>query len=153
MLNADRYTPIDDTLIPTGEIAPVGGTPFDFREFHKIGERVDQLNDKPGKGYDHNFVLNKKKGINEPTLVAKVREPKSGRTLTVTSTEPGVQFYGGNFLDGAKGKGGQKYAFRSGFCLETQHFPDSINQPSFPSVVLRPGEKYTHTCVYQITNE
>jgi aldose 1-epimerase len=153
MLNADHYTPVDDTLIPTGEIAPVAGTPFDFREFHKIGERVDQLNDKPGKGYDHNFVLNKKKGSNDLTLVAKVREPKSGRILTVSTTEPGVQFYGGNFLDGAKGKDGQKYAYRSGFCLETQHFPDSIHHPSFPSAVLRPGEKYTQTCVYQITNE
>jgi aldose 1-epimerase len=153
MLNADHYTPIDDTLIPTGEIAPVAGTPFDFRKFHQIGERVDQLNEKPGKGYDHNFVLNKSKGSDGLTLVAKVREPKSGRVLTVSTSEPGVQFYGGNFLDGAKGKEGQEYGYRSGFCLETQHFPDSINQPNFPSAVLRPGEKYTHTCVYQITNE
>jgi aldose 1-epimerase len=153
MLNADHYTPIDETLIPTGEIVPVAGTPFDFRESHPIGERVDQLNDKPGKGYDHNFVLNPKKGGEELNLVAKVREPKSGRVLTVKTTEPGVQFYGGNFLDGVSGKGGKKYAYRSGFCLETQHFPDSINQPNFPPAVLKPGEKYRHTCVYQITNE
>ena len=105
MLAADHYTPIDDTLIPTGEIAPVEGTPFDFREFHKIGERVDQLNDKPGKGYDHNFVLNNQNG--KLALAAKVREPKSGRVLSVFTTEPGVQFYGGNFLDGVKGKGGK----------------------------------------------
>ena len=97
MLAADHYTPIDETLIPTGEIAPVAGTPFDFREFHKIGERVDQLTDKPGKGYDHNFVLNNQTG--KLALAAKVREPKSGRVLSVFTTEPGVQFYGGNFLD------------------------------------------------------
>jgi aldose 1-epimerase len=153
MLNADHYTPIDETLIPTGEIAPVEGTPFDFREFHKIGERVDQLNDKPGKGYDHNFVLNKPKNPGALNLVAKVRSAKSGRVLTVSTTEPGVQFYGGNFLDGVKGKGGKPYKYRSGFCLETQHFPNSINEPKFPSVVLRPGETYKHTCVYQVTTE
>ncbi len=150
-LNADNYTPVNDALIPTGEIKPVAGTPFDFRTPHKIGERVDQLNYKPGKGYDHNFVLNRKgPGL---SLAAKVRDPKSGRVLTESTTEPGVQFYGGNFLKGDPGKGGKPYAYRSGFCLETQHFPDSINQPSFPSVVLRPGEKYTNTCVYQITIE
>ena len=151
MLNANHYTPIDETLIPTGEIAPVAGTPFDFREFHTIGDRVDQLNDKPGKGYDHNFVLNNQDG--DLALAAKVREPKSGRVLSVYTTEPGVQFYGGNFLDGAAGKGGKKYNHRSGLCLETQHYPNSINEPRFPSIVLRSGEKYTHTCVYQITAE
>jgi aldose 1-epimerase len=151
MIAAERYTPVDETLIPTGEIAPVTGTPLDFRQFHKIGERVEQLNDKPGKGYDHNFVLNNQDG--DLALAAVVREPKSGRVLRVFTTEPGVQFYGGNFLNGAAGKGGKKYNHRSGLCLETQHYPDSVNQPSFPSVVLRPGEKYTHTCVYQITAE
>ena len=151
MLAADNYTPIDDTLIPTGEIAPVAGTPFDFRQFHKIGERVDQLNDKPGKGYDHNFVLNNQTG--KLALAAKVRDPKSGRVLSVFTTEPGVQFYGGNFLDGAKAKAGKKYNYRSGFCLETQHYPDSINQANFPDVILRPGDTYKHTCVYQITAE
>lgn len=151
MLNADRYTPVDDTLIPTGEIAPVAGTVFDFRKFHKIGERVEQLNDKAGGGYDHNFVLNDYDG--KLKLAAKVREPQSGRVLSVFTTEPGIQFYGGNFLKGDAGKSGQKYAFRSGFCLETQHFPNSINEPKFPTTVLKPGDKYTHTCVYQITTE
>lgn len=151
MLAADHYTPIDETLIPTGEIAPVAGTPFDFREFHKIGERVDQLNAKPGKGYDHNFVLNNQDG--KLALAAKVRDAKSGRVLSVYTTEPGVQFYGGNFLEGAKAKGGKSYAFRSGLCLETQHYPDSINQSKFPTAILRPGKTYKHTCVYQITTE
>lgn len=151
MLNADHYTPVDDTLIPTGEIAPVEGTVFDFREFHTIGERIESLNDKPGRGYDHNFVLNSQDGSLAPA--ATVRDPKSGRVLTVSTTEPGVQFYVGNFLNGAEGKNGQKYNHRSGFCLETQHYPDSINQPDFPSIVLEPGETYTHTCVYKITAE
>jgi aldose 1-epimerase len=151
MINADRYTPIGETLIPTGEIAPVAGTPLDFREFHKIGERVNQLNDKPGKGYDHNYVLNE--GGDELTLAAKVRDPKSGRVLTVSTTQPGVQFYCGNFLDGVKGKGGKPYNYRSGFCLETQHFPDSVNQPNFPSIILEPGKTYQHTTIYRITTE
>ena len=151
MLAADHYTPIDETLIPTGEIAPVAGTPFDFREFHKIGERVDQLNDKPGKGYDHNYVLNNQNG--KLALAAKVREPKSGRVLSVFTTEPGIQFYGGNFLDGAKAKGGQAYKYRSGLCLETQHYPDSVNQSKFPSMILEPGKTYKHNTVYQITTE
>jgi aldose 1-epimerase len=150
-LEADRYTPIDDTLIPTGELASVEGTPFDFREFHKIGERVEQLNDKPGKGYDHNFVLNNQDG--DLALAATVREAKSGRVLKVYTTEPGVQFYGGNFLDGVKGKDGKSYPYRSGFCLETQHYPNSVNQPDFPDAVLRPGKTYRHTCIYQITAE
>lgn len=151
MIDADTYTPVDETLIPTGEIAPVEGTPFDFREFHAIGERVEQLNDKPGKGYDHNYVLNNQDG--DLALVAKVREPKSGRVLSVFTTEPGLQFYGGNFLNGATGKDGKTYNHRSGFCLETQHYPNSVNEPKFPSVVLQPGEKYTHKCIYQITTE
>ncbi len=151
MLAADHFTPIDETLIPTGEVSPVAGTPFDFRKFHKIGERVDQLTDQPGKGYDHNFVLNNQTG--KLALAAKVRDAKSGRVLSVFTTEPGVQLYVGNFLTGAKGKGGKTYNYRSGLCLETQHYPDSINQPKFPSVILRPGKKYTHTCVYQIVSE
>ncbi len=150
-LVADHYTPIDETLIPTGEIAPVAGTPFDFREFHKIGERVDQLNDQPGKGYDHNYVLNKQGGA--LALAAKVRDPKSGRVLSVFTTEPGIQFYGGNFLDGVKGKDGKPYNYRSAFCLETQHFPNSVNEPKFPSIILEPGKTYRHTCIYQITTE
>jgi aldose 1-epimerase len=151
MIAADHYTPVDETLIPTGEIAPVEGTPLDFREFHKIGERVDQLNDKPGKGYDHNFVLNNQTG--NLALAAKVRDPKSGRVLSVFTTEPGVQFYGGNFLDGVKGKGGKAYNYRTAFCLETQHYPNSVNTPTFPSTILHPGQTYKHTCVYQITSE
>ena len=151
MIAADHYTPVDSTLIPTGEIAAVAATPFDFREFRAIGERVAQLGDGEGAGYDHNFVLNNQDG--DLALAAKVRDPNSGRVLNVYTTEPGIQFYGGNFLSGATGKGGKKYDYRSGLCLETQHYPDSINQPSFPSVVLRPGETYKHTCVYQITAE
>jgi len=149
MLKADHYTPVDSTLIPTGEIAPVAGTPFDFREFHAIGERVDQLGAGTGAGYDHNFVLNNQDG--DLALAAKVRDPNSGRVLSVYTTEPGIQFYGGNFLNGAVGKGGKKYDYRSGFCLENQHYPDSIHHANFPSAVLRPGEKYTHTCIYQIS--
>jgi aldose 1-epimerase len=151
MIAADHYTPVDHVLIPTGEIRPVEGTPFDFREFHAIGERVDELNDKPGKGYDHNFALNNQDG--ELALAAQVRDPKSGRVLSVSTTEPGLQFYAGNFLDGVKGKDGKTYAYRSGLCLETQHYPNAINEPKFASIILQPGEKYTHTCVYRITAE
>ncbi len=152
MIAADHYTPVDETLIPTGDIAPVKGTPLDFREFHKIGERVKELDDKPGKGYDHNFVLNNQSGKLE--LAAKVKDAKSGRVLSVYTTEPGIQFYCGNFLNGkAIGKGGKPYEYRSGLCLETQHYPDSINHAKFPNTVLRPGQTYKHTTVYQITTE
>jgi aldose 1-epimerase len=151
MLAAERYTPVDSTLIPTGELVPVAGTPFDFRDFHAIGERVDQLGKGKNDGYDHNFALNNQDG--DVALAAKVREPKSGRTLSVFTSEPGIQFYGGNFLAGAVAKDGKHYDYRSGFCLETQHYPDSVNQANFPSIILRPGEKYTHTCIYQITAE
>lgn len=150
-LEADRYTPVDDTLIPTGELASVKGTPFDFTEFHKIGERVDSLGSGKGAGYDHNFVLNNQDG--DLALAATLRDPNSGRVLRVYTTEPGIQFYGGNFLQGQKAKGGKTYAYRSGLCLETQHYPDSINQPDFPSVLLKPGETYKQTCIYQITAE
>ena len=149
LINADRYTPVDDTLIPTGELAPVEGTPFDFRKQTAIGARINQDNPqlKNGKGYDHNWVLNRKgAGL---SLAARVTEPKSGRTLEVTTTEPGMQFYAGNFLDGMiKGKGGHVYALRTGFCLETQHFPDSPNQPKFPSTILRPGQKNSSQTVF-----
>ena len=149
MLNADRYTPVDDALIPTGELAPVTGTPFDFRKPTAIGARID--NDHPqlkaGKGYDHNWVLNRKgTGLQ---LAARVIEPKTGRTLEVATTEPGVQFYAGNFLDGTlKGKAGAVYARRTGFCLETQHYPDSPNKPNFPSTTLRPGAEYQTRTVF-----
>jgi aldose 1-epimerase len=149
-INADRFTPVDSTLIPTGKLAPVKGTPMDFTTPTVIGERVDadyeQL--KFGKGYDHNYVLNKKG--KELSLAATVLEPQSGRYLEVWTTEPGVQFYGGNFLDGTdQGKEGKTYVHRGALCLETQHFPDSPNQPSFPSVTLNPGETYASVCVYK----
>ena len=141
---ADRYTPVDDTLIPTGELAPVQGTPFDFRQATAIGARInaDNAQLKAGKGYDHNYVLNRKGSGLEPA--ARLTDPKSGRTLEVATTEPGIQFYSGNFLDGTiKGKGGHVYAHRSGLCLETQHYPDSPNKPSFPSTILQPGKVYS----------
>lgn len=149
-INADKFTPVDSTLIPTGKLEAVKGTPMDFTTATKIGERVDadfeQL--KFGRGYDHNYVLNKKG--NELSLAASVMEPTSGRYLEVWTTEPGVQFYGGNFLDGTdKGKDGKTYVHRGAFCLETQHFPDSPNQPSFPTVVLKPGQTYTSECIYK----
>jgi aldose 1-epimerase len=148
---ADRFTPVDSTLIPTGELRPVKGTPFDFRTPTRIGARInaDDEQIRFGKGYDHNFVLDGPAG----TLrrVARVTEATSGRVLEVETTEPGVQFYTGNFLDGSiKGKGAV-YDFRTGFCLETQHFPDSPNQPSFPSTVLKPGQTYRTTTVYRFS--
>ncbi len=153
MLNADRFTPVDSTLIPTGELRPVKGTPFDFTAPTPIGARIngDDEQLRFGKGYDHNFVLNKGKA-GELTLAARVHEPTSGRVMEVWTTEPGIQFYSGNFLDGTNiGKDGRIYKHRYGFCLETQHFPDSPNQPKFPSVILHPGEKYTHTTIYRFT--
>ncbi len=141
MIDADRYTPVDSVLIPTGELAPVAGTPFDFRKPTPIGARIDVPNEqlKIAGGYDHNFVLNAKgDGLH---LAAKAYDPESGRTLTVTTTEPGVQFYSGNFLDGTKtGKYGVAYPKHAGFCLETQHFPDSPNEAKFPTTLLRPGQ-------------
>lgn len=148
-LNADRYTPVDSTLIPTGELAPVAGTPFDFRTPTAIGARIDQPDPqlKNGGGYDHNMVLTK--SGNELSLAASVFEPTTGRTLTVHTTEPGVQFYSGNFLDGTlTGKRGRVYGKRSGFCLETQHFPDSPNHENFPSAILRPREVYQSRTVF-----
>jgi aldose 1-epimerase len=148
-INADRYTPVDDTLIPTGELAPVEGTPFDFRKATAIGARIN--NEHPqlkfGLGYDHNWVLSRTgAGL---SVAAEAYEPTSGRTLQVTTTEPGLQFYAGNFLDGKiTGKEGRVYRHRYGFCLETQHFPDSPNKPKFPSTVLRPGETYRSRTVF-----
>ena len=142
-LDADRFTPVDPTLIPTGQLAPVSGTPFDFRKPTAIGARIAQDDEqlKRGGGYDHNFVLSGAgEGLRRAGLLA---DPKTGRTMEILTTEPGVQFYSGNFLDGTiKGKGGVVYKHRSGLCLETQHFPDSPNQPSFPSTILRPGKEY-----------
>ena len=148
MLNADRYTPGDATLIPTGEIAPVEGTPVDFTAPTAIGERIGQVEG----GYDHNFVVNGEQG--EMRLAARVAEPDSGRVMEIHTTEPGIQFYSGNFLDGSfAGKDGARYAKHSGFCLETQKFPDTPNQPAFPSAVLRPGETYTHTIEHRFSAE
>jgi aldose 1-epimerase len=142
-IEADRYTPVDKTLIPTGVLAPVAGTPFDFRKPTAIGARIgaDHEQIRHGGGYDHNYVLNGKGGA--LALAARVYEPTTGRTMDVATTEPGLQFYSGNFLDGSiKGKAGRAYARRYGFCLETQHFPDSPNKPAFPSTVVRPGQEY-----------
>ncbi len=151
-LFADKYTPVDDTLIPTGKVAPVKGTPLDFTTPHTIGERIGELKGEPG-GYDHNFVL-RGGGSKEPVLAARVSEPKSGRVMEVLTTEPGLQFYTGNFLDGTlKGKGGVVYKKHAGFCLEAQHFPDSVNRPEFPSVILRPGQTYTQTTVYRFSTK
>lgn len=150
MINAAQYTPVDAGLIPTGELAPVDHTPFDFRTPTAIGARIGDPNPQLvlGKGYDHNFVLTRL-NAGDLELAARVVEPTSGRVLEVLTTQPGLQFYSGNFLDGTiTGKGGVKYAQRSGFCLETQHFPDSPNHPTFPSTVLRPGETYATTTVF-----
>jgi len=151
-IDADRYTPVDDGLIPTGELAPVDNTPFDFRTPTAIGARIndEDVQIKRGNGYDHNWVLNGAMG--SMRKVAAVFEPLSGRVLEVLTTEPGLQFYTGNFLDGTlTGKAGQVYGFRSGFCMETQHYPDSPNQPAFPSTVLNPGETYKTRTIYKFT--
>jgi aldose 1-epimerase len=143
-IDAEHYTPIDATLIPTGEIAPVAGTPFDFRAPTRIGARIDGADEQLANagGYDHNFVL-RREGGNTLAHAARATHPPSGRTLDVSTTQPGLQFYSGNFLDGTiRGKEGRSYAHRVGFCLETQHFPDAPNQPAFPSIVLRQGEPY-----------
>jgi aldose 1-epimerase len=145
-LNADRFTAVNDQLIPTGKLPPVSGTPMDFTSAKKIG--TDILDVKGG--YDHNFVLNKK--TNELSLAASVYEPGSGRIMDMYTTEPGVQFYTGNFLDGSLiGKNGIRYVKHAGFCLEAQHFPDSPNQPSFPNCILKPGETYQQTTIYRFS--
>jgi aldose 1-epimerase len=148
-VNANRMTPVDEKLIPTGELAPVAGGPFDFRRLTAIGERIE--NDDPqlrrGRGYDHNFVLNRAEG--GLAHAAQLIEPKSGRALDVYTTEPGLQLYSGNYIDGrVPGKTGRVYRPRSGVCLETQHFPDSPNHPSFPTTLLRPGEQYSSRTVF-----
>ena len=142
-IDADRFTPVDATLIPLGMLAPVAGTPFDFRKPTAVGARIDQDDEqiRRGHGYDHNFVINRSgEGL---VHAARVVDPRTGRTMDVQTTEPGVQFYTGNFLDGTlAGRGGVAYKRRSALCLETQHFPDSPNQPAFPSTILRPGQEY-----------
>jgi len=150
MINANRFTPVDSTAIPTGELRRVQGTPFDFRRPVAIGARINQNNEqlKLGKGYDHNYVLNRR-GTG-PSLAARVYEPTSGRVMEIYTTEPGIQLYSGNFLDGKHiGKGNKPYRHRYGFCLETQHFPDSPNQPKFPTTTLRPGQVYRQTTIHR----
>jgi aldose 1-epimerase len=151
LLNADHYTPVDSTLIPTGEIAPVAGTPFDFTSFHAIGERI-RLNHPQlvfGRGYDHNWVLNEPTHAGRLNLAAILADPSSGRRLTILTQEPGIQFYSGNFLDGTLyGTSGRQYRQGDGLALETQHFPDSPNHPNFPSTRLDPGQTYDTTTVY-----
>lgn len=151
-IKSDRFTPVDSTLIPTGELKPVAGTPFDFNTPTAIGARIDQNDEqlKFGKGYDHNWVIRKSgSGL---ALQARVSEPISGRVMEVWSGEPGLQFYSGNFLDGTiTGKGGWVYKLRNAFCMEPQHYPDSPNKPSFPSTVLRPGQTYHNTIIYRFS--
>lgn len=154
-LRADRFTPVDKTLIPTGELRPVKGTPFDFTKPTAIGARIDADDEqiKFGKGYDHNWVLNSggKGGV---TLAAEAYEPKSGRVLQVLTDQPGIQFYTGNFLDGSiTGKGGKVYNHRFAFCLETQHFPDSPNHPSFPSTTLKAGQHYHTVTIFKFSKK
>lgn len=151
-LNASKITPVDAGLIPTGELKSVEGTPFDFRQPTAIGARIgaDDEQIKRGGGYDHNFVIDGEAGTLR--LAARVTEPASGRVMEVSTTEPGVQFYTGNFLDGTvKGKGGNAYAKRTGFCLETQHFPDSPNHPAFPTTTVKAGAEYKSTTVFKFS--
>jgi aldose 1-epimerase len=150
MINADTFTPVDSTLIPTGELKPVTGTAFDFKTPTVIGKKIiledDQL--RLGRGFDHNFVLNK---TNPESPAVVVTEPVSGRKMEVFTTEPGVQFYTGNFLNGAEKGRGTSFQHRTGFCLETQHFPDSPNQPTFPSTLLKPGETFRSQTIYRFS--
>jgi aldose 1-epimerase len=152
MINADKFTPVDKNLIPTGELRAVKGTPFDFTTSTKMGARIEDSYEQMvlGHGYDHNFILNRKgSGL---SLAARVYEPTTGRVLEVSTTQPAVQFYTGNFLDGSvTGKEGHVYKRRYGFCLETQHYPDSPNHPDFPSTILKPGEKFHQTTVFKFS--
>ncbi len=147
MIHADSYTPTDDELIPTGEIHSLDDSPLDFRSMTRIGDRIDVLTSTPAIGYDHNYVLRHPNG--DVREVAVLRDPKSGRTLTVKSDQPGLQFYSGNFLKGQAGKDGKTYVHRGAVCLEAQHFPDSVHHESFPSILLIPGDEYAQTTIYQ----
>jgi aldose 1-epimerase len=147
-LAAKNFTPTDDTLIPTGEIKSVRGTPFDFTEAKTIGRDIAQLFAQPHRGYDHNFVLDNQ---GKMALAARVFEPKSGRVMEVLTDQPGVQLYTANFLADTQGKGGNQYGKYGAFCLETQHFPDSVNHPNFPSAILRPGAEYRTTTIFRFS--
>jgi len=155
ILYADKFTPVDATLIPTGELRNVKGTPFDFTRAEAIGKRINQSDQqlKFGKGYDHNWVLNKNKASGL-SPAAELYDAQTGRVINVRTTEPGVQFYSGNFLDGtARGKAGKAYKYRTGLCLETQHFPDSPNHPDFPTTTLKPGERFRSTTIYAFSTK
>jgi aldose 1-epimerase len=154
-MHASKFTPVDSTLIPTGELRAVSKTPFDFSKATAIGARINQDDEqlKFGKGYDHNWVLDRK-AAGSPSLAAEVYDPQSGRVVQVWTTEPGVQFYSGNFLDGTiQGKEGRTYGHRAALCLETQHFPDSPNHPDFPSTVLKPGQNFRSTTIYKFSSK
>lgn len=153
-INADRFTPVNSHLIPTGEFRPVAATPFDFQKPARVGARINERNEQLGygDGYDHNFVLRASSSV--PALAARATDPKSGRVLEVFTTQPGMQFYTGNHLDGSvTGKGGRVYGSRSGMCFETQHFPDSPNQPEFPSSELKPGQTYRATTAFHFATD
>lgn len=151
MIAAEKYTPTDETQIPTGEIKPVKDTPLDFTTPRRIGDRIEQMKSSPGGGYDHNFVLNSG-GKEEPGFAARVSEPNTGRIMEMYTTEPGVQFYTGNYLDGKlTGRGGVAYKKYGGFCLEAQHFPDSVHRANFPPIILKPGETYHQTTIYKFS--
>jgi aldose 1-epimerase len=150
-IHADSYTPTDDTLIPTGKIEPVAGLPIDFRQPHRLGERIAQLDNWAGQGYDHNFVVNGSPEALRP--VARLKDPASGRVLEIECDEPAVQLYTGNHLHGQAGKAGKPYPRRSAVCLESQHFPDSVNHPQFPTTILKPGDAYRQTCIWRFTAE
>lgn len=150
-IDADRFTPKGEGGIPTGEVLDVTGTPYDFRRRRRIGDRIDQLGEEVADGYDDNYVLNGKPG--QLRLVAEIYDPVSGRKLRTYTDQPAMQLYVGNSLRGQRGKGGKAYPRRSALCLETQFYPDAVNKPQFPSIILRPGETYRHTCVYEFSAE
>jgi aldose 1-epimerase len=152
-VEASEYVPVDKTLIPTGKLEPVKDTVLDFTKMTRIGERIEKLYDTGAKGYDHCYVLSKRKSDTKPTFAARLREPKSGRVMTVSTTKPGLQVYTGNFLSGQKGKDGKEYKQRSAVCLETGGLPDAVNQPAFPSIIVRRGQGYRHICVYAFSAE
>ncbi|MCA9125500.1 MAG: galactose mutarotase [Planctomycetales bacterium] len=152
-INADRYTAVDDTLIPTGELVSVDGTPLDFRKLTNIGKRIAEVVDTPTLGYDHNYVLNAAEDNKPMRFAAALFDKDSGRRMRIMTTEPGIQLYTGNFLAGARGKAGKTYAHQSACCLETQHFPDSINHPAFPSTVLEPGQTFQSQTIFAFSTD